>query len=90
MEPTEGSKSRLTSLADFRSIKRKEKYVRACMEKAAVVRDLLHTAQVQFNKSADREKTVIAFALNDLLRTISKDDLDNFRDVLRNALHGQP
>lgn len=73
------------NLAAYRDGKRKERYIQRSIEKTGVLRNLLHEGLVEFNRSSETDQQIIAFALNDVLRSISPEDLDHLRNVLRNV-----
>ncbi|MEJ2718681.1 MAG: hypothetical protein P8182_16380 [Deltaproteobacteria bacterium] len=49
------------------------------------MRNLLHEGLIEFNRSSSTDQQIIAFALNDLLRNISREEVDHVRNVLRNV-----
>jgi hypothetical protein len=73
------------NLVAYRDGKRKERYIQRSMEKTGILRNLLHEGLVEFNRSSATDQQIIAFALNDVLRSISQEDVDRVRNVLRNV-----
>ncbi len=83
MTPDEKAESRLTSLNAYRDSLRKREYIRRSVEKTASLRSLLNEAIAAYNKGCNRDRQIIAFALNDVLRNIPQGDMDYLSDVLR-------
>lgn len=67
----------------YREGKRKDKFVRSAVEKAANVRDLFSDALARFHTGSDPDRQIIGFALNDLLMHISPKEIDNLRTLLK-------
>ena len=85
MKSEEKTHCSTADLAAYRDGKRKERYIRRSMEKTVVLRNLLNEGLVEFNRSCATDQQIIAFALNDVLRSISQEDVDRVRNVLRNV-----
>ena len=75
-------------LEEYRCGKRREEYIRKCVEKTAALRDLLTEGLAACNAGSAGRRRVVAFALSDLLRRTATDDMDRFRKILRNISAG--
>jgi predicted deacylase len=89
MKSEEKTRCSPANLAAYRDGKRKERYIQRSIEKTGVLRSLLHEGLVEFNRSSVTDQQIIAFALNDVLRSISQEVVDHLRSVLRNVSAGR-
>jgi len=90
MSRDEKKNSPLVVLAAYRDNKRKESYIQKSLCKTGTLRDLLSEGLRAFNRGDASERGIIAFALADMLRFVSHEDMDHFKDIVRNVSRSSP
>lgn len=72
------------SLDAYRAGKRKDTYIRKSMDKTQALRNLLSEAIELYNTTEKSRQQKLAFALNDVLRCVSQEEMASLAQLIRN------